>query len=213
MPEVEKAQNTRRRIGLLGGSFNPAHEGHLHISKLALEKLGLDEVWWLVSPQNPLKPKDGMASFKARMASANAVTKAFAARIVVTDIEARLGTRYTCDTLKRLHDEHPDVAFVWLIGADNLRQMPKWKGWRAIFRTVPIAVFPRAPYSLRALGGRAARRFANARVAQSRAKSLADLRPPAWIFLRTPMHGAAATRIRRLHGNEDNAGSLFSGDV
>lgn len=186
----------KRRIGLLGGSFNPAHAGHLHISILALEKLGLDELWWLVSPQNPLKSEHDMAPLKVRMASARDVAKGDA-RIVVSDIETQMGTRYTVDTVAKLQSQNPNSAFVWVIGADNLRQMHKWRGWRAIFRMVPIAVFPRIPYSLRALGGRAARRFDAARIPENHAKRLVGLRPPAWVFLRTPIHGESATRIRK----------------
>lgn len=191
----------RRRVGLLGGSFNPAHAGHVHVSTLALEKLGLDELWWLVSPQNPLKSTHNMASLARRVAQAKAVAKADA-RIVVSDVEDRMGTRYTVDTLAQLRVRHPDLAFVWIMGADNLRQMHRWRGWRAIFRSVPIAVFPRAPYSLRALGGRAARRFEAARIPENRARRLADLTPPAWVFLRTPLHGESATRIRRNRGQD-----------
>lgn len=189
-------QANKRRIGLLGGSFNPAHAGHLHISTLALEKLGLDELWWLVSPQNPLKSERGMAPLKVRLARARDVAKGDA-RIVVSDIETKMGTRYTVDTVAELQARNSDSAFVWVIGADNLRQMHKWRGWRAIFRMVPIAVFPRIPYSLRALGGRAARRFDAARIPENHAKRLAGLRPPAWVFLRTPKHGESATRIRK----------------
>jgi len=197
----EHKRQHKRRIGLLGGSFNPAHAGHLHISRLALEKLGLDELWWLVSPQNPLKRAHGMAPFNERMAQARAVAKADP-RIVVSNAEDQLGTRYTVDTLTQLQARHPELAFVWIIGADNLHQMHKWRGWRAIFRMVPIAVFPRVPYSLRALGGRAARRFDAARIPESRARRLAGLRPPAWVFLRTPLHGESATRIRKLMGQD-----------
>ncbi|HEY9081465.1 nicotinate-nucleotide adenylyltransferase [Magnetovibrio sp.] len=186
----------KRKIGLLGGSFNPAHDGHLHISKLALEILGLDELWWLVSPQNPLKSEAGMAPLEQRVASAKTVAKGDA-RIRVTDIEQKLNTRFTVDTLAALQAEYPENAFVWIIGADNLRQMPRWKGWRDIFRRVPIAVFPRAPYSLRAQNGRAARRFFSARIPVAKASRLVDMLPPAWVFLRTPLHGQSATRIRR----------------
>jgi len=190
----------KRRVGLLGGSFNPAHAGHLHISTLALEKLGLDELWWLVSPQNPLKSTHGMAPLAQRLAQAKTVAKS-EPRIVVSDIEDRLGTRYTVDTLARLCALHSDLAFVWIMGADNLAQMHRWRGWRAIFRMVPIAIFPRAPYSLRALGGRAAKRFDAARIPETRARRLAGLKAPAWVFLRTPLHGESATRIRRKLGH------------
>ena len=186
-----------RIVGLLGGSFNPAHEGHLHISQVALDRLGLDELWWMVSPQNPLKSSDGMDTLTARMKSAQSVAGADK-RIRVTDIEQRLGTQYTVETLAALQAEYPDFSFIWIIGADNLRQMHKWRGWREIFRRVPIAVFPRAPYSFRALDGRAAGRFAGARIPAVQASRLARMKPPAWVFLRAPLHGQSATRIRGL---------------
>lgn len=182
------------RVGLLGGSFNPAHDGHAHISRLALKHLRLDEVWWLVSPQNPLKPATGMADLADRLAAARTV--ATNRRIRVTAIERDLGTQYTADTLAALKGRFPDVKFVWLMGADILVQIPRWKRWRTVFRAVPIAVFARPSYSLKALSGQAARRFAGARWRSTRAPDLADAAPPAWIFLRTPLHGASATRIR-----------------
>lgn len=190
-----------RRIGLLGGSFNPAHAGHLHISRLALERLALDEVWWLVSPQNPLKSERGMAPLNERLDVAKKVAKA-EPRIHVSNLETQMGTRFTVDTLGELRVRFPETAFVWVIGADNLRQIHRWRGWRAIFRMVPIAVFPRVPYSLRALSSRAARFFETARIPESRAQRLAGLRPPAWVFLRTPLHSESATRIRKQMGRE-----------
>jgi nicotinate-nucleotide adenylyltransferase len=183
-----------RRIGLLGGSFNPAHEGHLHISRAALARLCLDQVWWLVSPQNPLKEAAGMAAFADRLAAARRVAED--PGIQVTGIEGELGTVHTVDTIEALRRRFPEVRFVWLMGADNLVQIPRWKRWRRLFQRVPIAVFPRPTYSFRALSGLAARRFAGARVAETRAWSLADLTPPAWVFLHTRPHGASATRIR-----------------
>lgn len=187
----------KRKIGLLGGSFNPAHDGHVHISRLALDRLGLDELWWLVSPQNPLKSERGMANMAERLRTAKRVAGT-ENRIVVTDIESQMKTRFTVDTLAALQGEYPDCAFVWIIGADNLRQIHKWKGWRDIFRRVPIAVFPRAPYSLRALRGRAAKRFEDARIPAAQASRIARMKPPAWVFLRAPLHGQSATRIRSL---------------
>lgn len=187
----------KRKIGLLGGSFNPAHDGHVHISRLALDRLGLDELWWLVSPQNPLKSEHGMANMAERLRTAKRVADT-ENRIVVTDIESQLKTRFTVDTLAALQGEYPDCAFVWIIGADNLRQIHKWKGWRDIFRRVPIAVFPRAPYSLRALRGRAAKRFEDARIPAAQVSRIARMKPPAWVFLRAPLHGQSATRIRSL---------------
>jgi nicotinate-nucleotide adenylyltransferase len=184
-----------RRVGLMGGSFNPAHEGHLHVSRLALERLRLDAVWWLVSPQNPLKPAAGMAPFEERFASAQAAAKA-EPRIVVSDLELRLGTRFAVDTVALLKRRFPAVRFVWIMGADNMIQVRKWRKWRAIFRALPIAVFARPSYSWRARSSRAARRFANAEVSESRARSLVDVRPPAWTYLETRPKALSATRIR-----------------
>lgn len=182
------------RIGLLGGSFNPAHAGHVHISEFALQKLGLHEIWWLVSPQNPLKAAEGMAPLEERLQTARRVADGHAVR--VTDIERDLGTRYTADTLAALTRRFRDVHFVWIMGADLLLEIPRWRRWQTIFRTVPIAVFGRPPYSFRAQVGRAARRFAQVRVRESRARSLPTRTPPAWVFLNTPPNAVSATRIR-----------------
>ncbi|MDA0675583.1 MAG: nicotinate-nucleotide adenylyltransferase [Proteobacteria bacterium] len=182
-----------RRVGLLGGSFNPAHAGHVHISRLALERLGLDEVWWLVSPQNPLKPTTGMAPLAERLANARAVA---GPGVRVTDLEALLGTRYTADTVAAVRRRWPGVRFVWLAGADLLLEMPRWRRWRHLFRLVPIAVFARGPLVYRAVCGRAARRFAAARVDERYARGLARARSPAWMMLDTPRHPGSATRIR-----------------
>lgn len=187
-------------IGLLGGSFNPAHGGHLHISRLALDRLRLDEVWWLVSPQNPLKPLAGMAPLARRLEAARKVA-AGEGRIRVTDIERELATSYTVDTLEALAGRFPAARMVWIMGADNLVQLPRWKGWRTLFRNVPIAVFARPKYSSRALSGRAARRFAAARVRETRAAKLVDMKPPAWVFMRTPMVADSASRIRARDGS------------
>lgn len=184
-----------RRIGLLGGSFNPAHDGHLHISRAALALLGLHEVWWMVSPQNPLKGTSDMASLEARLDSAERVARRDS-RIRVTAVEAELGTVYTADTLAALTRHFPAIRFVWLMGADNLAQIEKWRGWRSIFGTVPIAVFDRPAYSLRALASRAARRFAKARVSDAQARDMADMRPPAWVFLRTRWNPRSASSLR-----------------
>ena len=134
-----------RRIGILGGSFNPAHDGHRHISLEALKRLRLDEVWWLVSPQNPLKPQEGMAPFEDRIEKAKSV--ADHPRIRVTDIEKGFATTYTAETLARLCRRFPNQRFVWLMGADNLSQISRWNRWTRIFHTVPVAVFDRPSYS------------------------------------------------------------------
>jgi nicotinate-nucleotide adenylyltransferase len=185
-----------RRVGLLGGSFNPAHGGHLHISRLALTWLGLDEVWWLVSPQNPLKSSADMAPFAGRLDCAAAIAAADR-RIRVTDIEARLGrTTYTADTLTALRRQFPRTRFVWLMGGDNLVQIPYWHRWQDIFRTVPIAVFARPGTSSKALAGAAAHRFADARIPITAARRLAEMTPPAWVFFHTRLDPRSATQIR-----------------
>lgn len=182
------------RVGLLGGSFNPAHEGHRHISLEALKRLDLDEIWWLVSPQNPLKPRRGMAPFAARLELARRVARH--PRIKVSGIEARLGTNYTAHSLRALKRRFPGVRLVWLMGADNLIEIPRWEEWTEIFKTVPIAVFSRPTYSLRALNGKAAQRFWRSRLRLGAAKDLAESAPPAWIFLDGRTHPASATSIR-----------------
>lgn len=138
-------------VGLLGGSFNPAHGGHRRMSLAALDRLGLDEVWWMVSPQNPLKPVAGMAPFAARLARARAVARH--PRIRVTGIETELGTQLTVDTVQALRRRFPQARFLWLMGADNLAQFHRWVAWRTIARTVPIVVMARPGY---ADGGRIA---------------------------------------------------------
>ncbi|MGB3754031.1 MAG: nicotinate-nucleotide adenylyltransferase [Parerythrobacter sp.] len=142
---------TQRRIGLLGGSFNPAHGGHRRISLFARAALGLDEVWWLVSPANPLKPAKGMAPLETRYRSA--LVQARRAPIRVTAIEAQLGTRYTADTLAAVAARYPRCAFVWLMGSDNLAQFHRWRAWRRIARTMPIAVIARPGYAGDAVAG------------------------------------------------------------
>jgi len=188
------ARGSGRRIGLLGGSFNPAHEGHRHISLLALKLLRLHEVWWLVSPQNPLKPSAGMSELAERFAYAKTVANH--PRIVVSDLEAHLNTRYTLDTLRLLRRRCVRTRFVWLMGADNLTQISRWRDWTSIFETVPIAVFARPTYSMLALAGKAAHRYARIRMPDRVASGLANSTPPAWVFLHSRLNPASATEIR-----------------
>jgi nicotinate-nucleotide adenylyltransferase len=185
----------RRRVGLLGGSFNPAHRGHRHISLLALKLLALDEIWWLVSPQNPLKSSLGMAPLAARLAAAQRV--ADHPRIKVTDLETRLGTAFTVHTLTALRLRFPATRFVWLMGADNLAQLPHWESWTRLFALAPIAIFARPAYSLAALSGLAAERFARHRVRPERARRLAVMAPPAWVFFATRLDPLSATSLRQ----------------
>ena len=182
------------RIGLLGGSFNPAHEGHLAISREALHRLRLDQVWWLVSPQNPLKSAADSAPLAERIAAARA--RARHPRIRVGAIESALGTVYSVDTLKALVRRFPRVNFVWLMGADNLGQVPAWKNWQELFHILPVAVFDRPSYHLGALAGIAARRFARQRQPESRAGLLARRTPPAWVFVHQGLYPQSSTRIR-----------------
>jgi nicotinate-nucleotide adenylyltransferase len=188
------ADRRRLSVGLMGGSFNPAHAGHRHVAELAFRSLGVDEVWWLVSPQNPLKSRDGMAPYQARIESARRV--AHHPRIRVRDIEMRLGTHFTADTLVELRRRCPRIRFVWIMGADNLIGFHRWERWSLIFHSVAVAVFDRPSYSLRALASRAAHRFGRFRIPSRAARTLAHRRLPAWVFLHTRRHPASATRIR-----------------
>ena len=168
----------------------------MHISLLALKLLDLDQIWWLVSPQNPLKPVEGMAPFAVRIEGARRIAEADR-RILVTDLESRLGpSRYTADTLRALRRRFPRLRFVWLMGGDNLVQIPKWERWPEIFRTVPIAVFDRPSYSLKTFSGAAAKRFARNRVAASDERRLGEMQPPAWVFFHTRLDDRSATRLR-----------------
>lgn len=191
---IKPPGNIPRRVGLLGGSFNPAHEGHRHISKLALKTLGLDEVWWLVSPQNPLKPVEEMAAYNERFASA--LKQATHPRIKVSDLETRFGTRHTALTLGKLERRFPKTQFVWIMGADNLAQVSRWHRWEQIFEQYPVAVFARPTYALKALASKAAQRFASHRIVTGGGKKLAQTKPPVWIFVSCRLNPASSTVIR-----------------
>ena len=184
----------RLRIGILGGSFNPAHEGHRHLAEVALQRLRLDQVWLLVSPGNPLKKADGMAPLGRRLSSAR--TLADGRRVVATAIERQLGTRYTADTLRALRRLFPRVHFVWLMGADILAELPRWRRWTGIARAVPFAVVPRPGYNHRALAGQAARRLRGAWHPAREAPVLADSAAPAWTFLPASQNAISATALR-----------------
>ena len=189
-----RASAALTRIGLLGGSFNPAHGGHRRISLFALDALGLDAVWWLVSPGNPLKPKAGMAPLAARLASAR--QQARRARIVPTAIEAELGTRYTLDTLHALRRRYPKVQFVWLMGSDNLAQFHRWRSWRTITRTMPIAVIARPGYESNALASPAGAWLGRYRRPTAMLNTRAGWSAPALIYLRFDPDPRSATALR-----------------
>jgi nicotinate-nucleotide adenylyltransferase len=195
-----RARLAPRRVGILGGSFNPAHEGHLEISRTALRRLGLDEVWWLVSPQNPLKPVAGMASLEERVRSARTLARDPGIR--VTAMEQDLRTRYTADTLAALQRRFPKVRFVWLMGADNLSDISRWERWTQIFHGMPVAVLARPSYSLKSLAARAARRFGRFRIPEKAARTLPERRPPAWVFVVGRLNPLSATAIRQARGSK-----------
>ncbi|MYA89447.1 MAG: nicotinate-nucleotide adenylyltransferase [Boseongicola sp. SB0662_bin_57] len=185
------------RVGLLGGSFDPAHEGHAHVTREALKRLALDEVWWLVSPGNPLK-ECGPAPLPERMARARTVMRH--PRVRVTDLEVRLATQCTCDSLSRMTERFPGVRFVWLMGADNLADLHRWERWEEIMALVPVAVLARPGHRASPLFAPAARRFRHGRLPERAAPQLALADPPAWTFLHVPMSDLSSTRIRGIGG-------------
>ena len=181
-------------IGLLGGSFDPPHAGHVHISKAALKRFGLDRLWWLVSPGNPLK-QNGPAPLADRLQAARAIMQH--PRVTVTDIEAQMGTRYTAQTLAQLRRRYPGVRFVWLMGADNLAQFHLWQDWRWIMETVPIGVLARPGDRISARMSKAAKVYGRARVPARAAHVLGHLDAPAWTFVNLPMSNQSSTAIRQ----------------
>lgn len=191
LPHCEPGQ----RIGLLGGSFNPAHGAHLLISETALRRLQLDEVWWLVSPGNPLKSREGELPLRDRVRLARQVARD--ARIKVTDFERNLPTTFTAATLTFLVRRRPQTDFVWLMGADNLAGFHRWRQWRAIFGLMPIAVIDRPGWHFKGLASPAGLAFARERRPESQAAALAGSRPPAWTFLTGPLSKVSSTDIRR----------------
>jgi len=183
------------RIGLLGGSFNPAHEGHLHISRFALKRLGLHKLWWLVTPGNPLKSRSGLPDLPSRLRQAQEI--ATDPRIVVTGLEAGLSSTYACDTIRFLRTRFPGVRFVWIIGGDNLAQFHRWRHWQDIFQALPVLVADRPEFRHKALSSPAAMRFSAALASESAAPRLAMLAPPAWIYLSLPLCDLSSTAIRQ----------------
>lgn len=182
-------------IGLFGGSFNPAHEGHLLVAETALRRLRLDRIWWLVTPGNPLKDVSGLPSQEARMAACRALI-GHEPRIVVTGIEAEIGTRYTQETVRFLQARCKGVHFVWLMGADNLAGFHRWQKWREIVEAIPFAIIDRPGSTLRAVASPAARAYADYRIDERDAGGLALLPAPAWVFLHGRRSEASSTRLR-----------------
>ena len=190
-PHAERGQV----IGLLGGSFDPAHEGHAHITREAIKRLHLDQVWWLVSPGNPLKARQP-APMAARIAQARGVMAH--PKVRITGLEARLGTRFTYETITRLQVVYPGVRFVWLMGADNLVQFHRWDRWQDILRAVPVAVLARPGSGVAARMSRAAQTFRGAQL--GRGEAIGGRVPPVWAFINLPMNGASSSAIRARGG-------------
>ena len=184
-----------QRIGLFGGSFNPAHYGHYMVAVYALKRLELDWVWWLVSPQNPLKDPSETGEYAARLAYTGQVAKH--PRFVVTDIERQMAARTTADTLRGLKPLLGRAHFVWIMGADSFANLHRWHDWLEIPETLPLAVLARPGFSLRALGGPAATRFAEAQIPTNLAAKLVTATPPAWCFIPMPLRPESSTAIRR----------------
>ena len=185
-------------VGLFGGSFNPAHDGHAHVAETAMRRLGLDRVVWLVSPQNPLKDARDSAPLAERMASARAAAALAASgpAMIVSDFETRAGTQWTVDTLRALTARHPGVRFVWLMGSDNLAGFHRWRGWTDIMRMMPMAVIARPGSLLESRAAPAARRFAGHRISSREARLLPDRTAPAWTYLRAPLNPRTSTALR-----------------
>lgn len=186
-------------VGLFGGSFNPAHDGHAHVAETAMRHLGLDRVVWLVSPQNPLKDARDSAPLAERLVSARDAAK-LAARgpsMIISDVETRMGTRWTIDTLRALVARHPGVNFVWLMGSDNLAGFHKWRGWTDIMRLMPMAVIARPGSMLDSRTAPAAARFADARVPARKARLLSRMPAPAWTYLTAPLNPRSSTALRQ----------------
>jgi len=182
------------RVGVFGGSFNPAHEGHAHVAETAMQRLRLHRLIWLVSPQNPLKPTHETADLAQRMAAVRAFARG--PNMIVADAESRFGSRYTIDTLRALKGRFPGVRFVWIMGADSLATFHRWRGWTQIMREAPVAVVSRPWISLRSRFSPAARRFRAARWPSAQAAGLPGAGPPAWVFLRGPLNFQSSTALR-----------------
>ncbi len=193
MPSTDQPEP--RRIGLLGGSFNPAHAGHREISIAARNRLGLDAVWWLVTPGNPLKDENVYALYDERLRQARQA--ADCPDIVVSDFERRHNLQYTVDTLERLQETNPNALFIWLMGADSLENFHRWKDWRRIAQLAPLAVFNRPGYGDAALNSEAGAALAAFRIDTAQAQSLINKVPPAWIFFDDADNPLSSTALRQ----------------
>lgn len=193
-PVTLPAHQPGMRIGLFGGSFNPPHQGHRLVAETALNALGLDRLWWIVTPGNPLKSTAGLPSQQERMALCRALMPD--PRVAITGFEADIGTRYTYDTLRYLERRCAGVRFVWIMGADSLAGFHRWQKWRDIAHMVPIAIIDRPGSTLRAAASKAAQVFGHARIDETDAVLLPGLKPPAWVFLYGPRSSLSSTELR-----------------
>ncbi len=183
-------------IGLFGGSFNPAHAGHMHVATTSLRALGLDQIWWMVSPQNPLKPKQ--PSYESRVATVEALGLPYSMKI--SHMEMKFGTQYTVDTLKKAQATWPNANFIFLMGADNFLQLPRWKSWKTIMETVPIAVIARPGKNnsaIRSRLGKAAQIYRDCRIDETQSDTLKYYEAPAWTYLTPPMNSLSSSAIRK----------------
>lgn len=181
------------KVGLFGGSFDPVHKGHIHVAETALKRLGLDRIWWLVSPQNPLKAHPP-GDYARRMSAIH--QSAYQPRMVVSDIETRLGINRTSELVSHLKERHQRVKFVWIMGADSLAGFHHWQNWQAIVATLPIAIVARPKDPVRARLSRFARQYAPFRLDESRAHHLANCAPPCWTYLTEPLHEDSSSALR-----------------
>ena len=182
-------------VGLLGGSFDPPHQGHIHISNLAIKLFGLDEVWWVISPGNPLK-NEKPASYRERSEKAQSIIRN--PRIKVSEFEYLFGINYTCDTVRQIIHKHPDYRFVWLMGSDNLVQIAQWKRWDLIFESIPIAVLSRTNFDLPGLASKAASCYAKFYIPSRIASKIAYYQPPAWTLIKTPKINISSSKYRAM---------------
>lgn len=199
-PVIVAVPYRNRSIGLLGGSFNPAHAGHVHLSLEAIKRLNLDAVWWLVSPSNPLKEKRDLADYDTRLDHALELTSPYP-KIQISDFEQQHGLKYSVQTVAALQQHYPHARFVWLMGADNLAIFHRWVAWDSLFHMLPIAVFDRAPFSHSALRTKAAKRFATHRLDERDARLLPFLAAPAWCYCYMRRHPISSTELRKSLGN------------
>jgi nicotinate-nucleotide adenylyltransferase len=181
-----------RSIGLFGGSFNPAHGGHLHVARAGLRQLALDEIWWLVSPQNPLKPEQ--PSWESRAKTVRALP--LPPNMRISDIELQYQTQYTIDLLTTLRTRQSELNFVFMMGADNLLQLPKWRRWQNILETLPIAIIARPGSPIKARLGQAAQQYRHARIPEDQAHTLKYHKAPAWTYLTLPLDNRSSSAIR-----------------